>query len=74
MIFAMPFLQRMMMLRFFLTPIRIWMGNTGLIFPDLSNPAFARLGLCKVTDLGIDTYGESSGLFSHRHANTHGIA
>ena len=26
----------------------------------------ARLG--KVTDLGIDTYGESSGLFSHRHA------
>ena len=21
-----------------------------------------------MTDLGIDTYGESSGLFSHRHA------
>jgi copper oxidase (laccase) domain-containing protein len=24
--------------------------------------------LVNVTDLGIDTYGESSGLFSHRHA------
>src|SRR6056300_2105522 len=28
----------------FLTPIRIWTGNTGLIFPDLSNRAFAKQG------------------------------
>ena len=36
-------------------------------------PGFVQSRLCKeglgqVTDLGIDTYGESSGLFSHRHA------
>ncbi|MDC1157012.1 peptidoglycan editing factor PgeF [Alphaproteobacteria bacterium] len=38
---------------------------------DLSGFVQSRLrkaGLDKVTDLGIDTYGESSGLFSHRHA------
>jgi YfiH family protein len=36
--------------------------------PGFVQSRLRKAGLDKVTDLGIDTYGESSGLFSHRHA------
>jgi YfiH family protein len=36
--------------------------------PRFIQSRLRKAGLCNVTDLGIDTYGESSGLFSHRHA------
>ena len=36
--------------------------------PGFVQSRLLNAGLVNVTDLGIDTYGESSGLFSHRHA------
>ena len=36
--------------------------------PGFVQSRLRKAGLVNVTDLGIDTYGESSGLFSHRHA------
>ena len=36
--------------------------------PRFIQSRLRKAGLRNVTDLGVDTYGESSGLFSHRHA------
>ena len=36
--------------------------------PGFVQSRLHKTGLVNVIDLGIDTYGESSGLFSHRHA------
>ena len=43
-------------------------GKYRFDLPGFVQSRLRKAGLDKVTDLGIDTYGESSGLFSHRHA------
>jgi len=43
-------------------------GKYRFDLPGFVQSRLRKVGLDKVTDLGIDTYGESSGLFSHRHA------
>ncbi|MAB03274.1 MAG: hypothetical protein CL688_01575 [Candidatus Puniceispirillum sp.] len=43
-------------------------GKYRFDLPGFIRSRLRKAGLCNVTDLGIDTYGESSGLFSHRHA------
>ena len=43
-------------------------GKYRFDLPGFVQSRLRNAGLDKVTDLGIDTYGESSGLFSHRHA------
>ena len=43
-------------------------GKYRFDLPGFVQSRLFKAGLGKVTDLGIDTYGESSGLFSHRHA------
>jgi YfiH family protein len=43
-------------------------GKYRFDLPGFVQSRLRKAGLVKVTDLGIDTYGESSGLFSHRHA------
>jgi copper oxidase (laccase) domain-containing protein len=43
-------------------------GKHRFDLPGFVQSRLRQAGLSKVTDLGIDTYGESSGLFSHRHA------
>ena len=43
-------------------------GKYRFDLPGFVQSCLRKAGLDKVTDLGINTYGESSGLFSHRHA------
>jgi YfiH family protein len=43
-------------------------GKYRFDLPGFVQSRLRKAGLVNVTDLGIDTYGESSGLFSHRHA------
>lgn len=43
-------------------------GKYRFDLPGFVQSRLRKAGLDKVTNLGIDTYGESSGLFSHRHA------
>jgi YfiH family protein len=43
-------------------------GKYRFDLPGFVQSRLRKAGLVKVTDLGIDTYGESSGMFSHRHA------
>jgi polyphenol oxidase len=43
-------------------------GKHWFDLPGFVQSRLRKAGLVSVTDLGIDTYGESSGLFSHRHA------
>ena len=43
-------------------------GKYKFDLPGFVQSRLRKAGLDKVTNLGIDTYGESSGLFSHRHA------
>ena len=43
-------------------------GKYRFDLPGFVQSCLRKAGLVNVTDLGIDTYGESSGLFSHRHA------
>ena len=43
-------------------------GKYRFDLPGFVQSRLFKAGLVNVTDLGIDTYGESSGLFSHRHA------
>ena len=43
-------------------------GKYRFDLPGFVQSRLRKAGLANVTDLGIDTYGESSGLFSHRHA------
>jgi polyphenol oxidase len=43
-------------------------GKYRFDLPGFVRSRLRKAGLADVTDLDIDTYGESSGLFSHRHA------
>jgi hypothetical protein len=43
-------------------------GKYRFDLPGFVQSRLRKAGLVNVTDLGIDTYGESSDLFSHRHA------
>jgi hypothetical protein len=43
-------------------------GKYRFDLPGFVQSRLRKAGLVNVTDLGIDTYGESSGLFSYRHA------
>ena len=43
-------------------------GKYRFDLPGFVESRLRKAGLVNVTDLGIDTYGESSGLFSHRHS------
>ena len=43
-------------------------GKYRFNLPGFVQSRLHKAGLINVTDLGIDTYGESSGLFSHRQA------
>ena len=52
----------------FFDPDREIDGKYQLDLPGFVQSRLRSAGLVNVTNLGIDTYGESSGLFSHRHA------
>jgi polyphenol oxidase len=52
----------------FFDPDKDMDGKYRFDLPGFVQSRLRQAGLGKVTDLGIDTYGESSGLFSHRHA------
>ena len=52
----------------FFDPDRDMDGKHRFDLPGFVQSRLRKARLGKVTDLGIDTYGESSGLFSHRHA------
>ena len=52
----------------FFDPDQDMEGKYRFDLPGFVQSRLCKEGLGKVTDLGIDTYGESSGLFSHRHA------
>ncbi len=52
----------------FFDPDRDMDGKYRFDLPGFVQSRLRKARLGKVTDLGIDTYGESSGLFSHRHA------
>ena len=58
----------MMMLTFFFDPDQDINGKYRFDLPGFVQSRLRKAGLVNVTDLGIDTYGESSGLFSHRQA------
>ena len=52
----------------FFDPDQDMEGKYRFDLPGFVQSRLRKAGLDKVTNLGIDTYGESSGLFSHRHA------